>query len=345
MIIAVDAMGGDNAPKAIVEGSIIAAEKMPRIDIFLVGNEKQVRSHISRQPNNLTIIDAKLVLDGDNKIGKVRSETEASIVKAAFITREGLGFKSMIEGDAISMATPKADAMVAFGHTGIAVTATTLHIERLEGINRAGIAVRLPNNTILIDGGAVSDCSIDNMEQFAALGIAYAKSILRIKKPQLTLLSIGEESSKGDELTKYAYASISQLFPDNFIGNIEGRDLLLGEADVVVTNGFTGNVALKSLEAVYAYIEHAIRQNPLLWLPFFFALPLLAIFKKKLNCKEYGGAPLLGLKEIVIIGHGNSDARAVYNGIKAAVQMVKSDLRDTIQEELSALSINLDSEE
>jgi glycerol-3-phosphate acyltransferase PlsX len=236
------------------------------------------------------------------------------------------------------VASGEADATVSLGNTAAAMAIATLRMGRIKGIDRPAIATVWPGKTgptILLDAGAVADCTVDNLMQFAVMGSVYAEKVLSIPNPRVALLSIGEEKCKGNELTREAHEALAAGHL-NFVGNVEGRHLLSSVADVVVTDGFTGNVALKAAEGLIEHVMHIVqddlRRHPLNWIPVLMLTPLMKRIKNRLDYSEYGGAPLLGLNGIGIIGHGRSKARAVASAVRAAKEAVSGGVVKAIQE-------------
>lgn len=323
MIIAVDAMGGDYAPAEIVKGAA-QGSKLYGVDVILVGDEAKIRPCLTPElarSSSVTIQHAAEAIGMDEHAAAVRTKKDASVVVAALLVKEG-----------------KADAMVSAGNTAAAMAVATLRLGRISGIDRPAIASILPSasgGTVLLDAGAVVDCTVENLKQFAVMGSVYAERVLSIERPRVGLLSVGEEKSKGSEVIKAAHEALAAM-PVNFIGNVEGCDLFSGAADVVVTDGFAGNVALKAAEGLAEYINTLIkdelRAHPLAYVPLALLKPFLGRLKKKLDYSEYGGAPLLGLNGICIIGHGRSKARAVASAVRAAKEAAGGGVVAAIQE-------------
>jgi glycerol-3-phosphate acyltransferase PlsX len=329
MIIAVDAMGGDYAPGEIVKGAA-QGSKLYGVNVILVGDEAKIRPHLSPEfakSTSVSIRHAAEAIGMDEHAAAVRTKKDASVVVAASLVREG-----------------KADAMVSVGNTAAAMAVATLRLGRTSGIDRPAIATVMPSGsgaTILLDAGAVVDCSVDNLKQFAVMGGVYAEKVLSIGSPRIGLLSVGEEKSKGSDVIRAAHQALAAM-PINFIGNVEGRDLFSGKADVIVTDGFAGNVALKTAEGLAEYLEKLIkgelRARPLAYIPIALLKPFLSSIKKKLDYSAYGGAPLLGLNGVCIIGHGRSNARAVANAVNAAREAVSGGVVTAIQSRLEEIS-------
>lgn len=323
MIIAVDAMGGDYAPAEIVKGAALGS-KLHDVDVILVGDEAAIKHHLPAEfagSSKISIHHTDEVIRMDEHIDAIRTKRNASVVVAASLVREG-----------------RADAMVSVGNTAAAMAVATLKLGRIRGIDRPAIATVAPGKdgpTILLDAGAVADCTPENLLQFAIMGSIYAEKVFGISNPRVGLLSIGEEKSKGNELTRAAHELLASSSL-NFLGNVEGRDLFTSVVDVFVADGFTGNVVLKVAEGTAEYVSFIlkdyIRSNPLAWIPALLFMPFIKIAKKKrLDYSEHGGAPLLGLDGVCIIGHGRSNAYAVTNAVRAAKEAVQGDVVSTIR--------------
>ncbi len=326
MIIAVDAMGGDYAPAEIVKGAAIGSERCG-VDVVLVGDEDRIRRHLPSRylgSERVRIHPASEVIAMDDHVDAVRTKKDASVVVAATLVKEG-----------------KADAMVSLGNTAAAMAVATLKFGRISGIDRPAIAIIVPGvhgPSVFLDAGAVADCEPENLRQFAIMGSIYAQNALGIERPRVALLSIGEEKEKGSKLTRAAY-ELLEKDSLNFIGNIESRHLMSNEADVIVADGFAGNVALKTAEGLAEHVMNLfvedLRRHPLAWAPLLMLGPMFKRIKKKLDYSEYGGAPLLGLSGICIIGHGRSKARAAASAVRAAKEAVAGGLVAAIQESVT----------
>ncbi|HET6453718.1 MAG TPA: phosphate acyltransferase PlsX [Armatimonadota bacterium] len=316
MRIAVDAMGGDFAPVEIVKGAVEAAEK-DGIDIVLVGDRDQIKAELAKHPAAAVEImhASEIVQMDEHPANAIRRKPDSSIVVAAGMVVSG-----------------EADAIVSAGNTGAAMAVATLKLGRIPGIARPAIASFLPTNkgkAVLLDGGANVDCSVDNLLQFAVMGREYAERVLKLNNPRIGLLSIGEEPSKGNELTKAAHAQLAQS-DLHFVGNIDGKDVFRGAADVIICDGFAGNLVLKIAEAIAEFLQsnlkEEINKNPVYKLGVLILSPALKRAKNRLDYAEYGGAPLLGVNGVCIISHGRSDARAIRNAIKAAASAVENNV-------------------
>jgi glycerol-3-phosphate acyltransferase PlsX len=330
-LVAVDAMGGDRAPGEVVAGALLSAEA--GISVLLVGQEPVVAPLLDgidadARPGSVEFLHAgEVVAMDDDPAKSVRRKKDSSLVRCAEAVRDG-----------------RADAMVSAGNTGATMASALLRMGRIRGIARPAIVTPipgpLPTPTLLLDVGATVDCAPEWLVQFARMGAEYARLHHGIEQARVGLLSIGEEMGKGDEMRKRTYDLLSKL--PGFIGNVEGSDLTLGRADVVVTDGFTGNVALKTLEggmkflrdAVFAAMlstEEAIKASETL-------LPLLLPLAEDLDPDTHGGAMALGLQGVCIISHGSSSAKAIVNAVRVARDMVESNLVDKVQEAVAANS-------
>lgn len=324
MQIAIDAMGGDFAPRAVVDGTLQAVASLSGIErIILVGDE----AIISRQcrasgqiPSRIEIFHASESIGMDESPAyAVRHKKDSSINRAIDLVKSG-----------------RAQAMISAGNTGAVVVAATLKLRTLEGVERPAIATMMPTPSkpfVLIDAGANTDCAPKLLLQFAAMGHVYAKEILSQPNPVIGLMSVGTEASKGNEITKETFRLLSASTL-NFKGNIEGHDLFKGNIDVAVCDGFVGNVILKSSEsvghAVGTWIKREFRSNPLRILGSICLRGALNKMKRTMNPEMYGGAPLLGVKGICIICHGASSARAIFNAIRVARDSVHQQINDMI---------------
>src|SRR5919204_2946543 len=328
-VIAVDAMGSDRAPKPEVEGALQAARQYG-LGVILVGREPQVRAELEhhRQASRLPIqiVHASEVVTMEDKAAQaLRGKRDSSL---------RLGVRLAPDGRAAGLFTA--------GNTGaaMAIAKTTLGV--LPGVDRPALAAVFPTAkgtaAILVDVGANVDCKPHNLEQFAVMGEIYFRRIFGTQRPRVGLLSIGEEESKGNELTRQAYQLLKQL-PLNFIGNVEGRDLYNGNADVIVCDGFVGNVALKISEGVVELVREALKRSLRATITrqvgFLLSRQAFVEFKKHVDYAEYGGAPLLGLKGVCIVSHGSSNANAIKNAIRVASEVAEGQINDRIEQELT----------
>jgi glycerol-3-phosphate acyltransferase PlsX len=236
----------------------------------------------------------------------------------------------------------KIDAFISPGNTGSVMAAGLLRVGRIKGVSRPPIAIQFPavnGSTLVLDNGANTDCSPENLQQFALMGQLYAENVMKIENPKVALLNIGEEKSKGNNLSKETYKLLSNDHRiKNFIGNVEGRDIFSNQVDVVVTDGFVGNVVLKTTEGAASFfldlIKESFQTNLRSKIAALLIKPYLKKVLKKIDYRQYGGAPLLGVKGVVIISHGSSDGTAIYNAVKAAKNTVEKDIVSLIRSEL-----------
>jgi phosphate acyltransferase len=316
--VAVDALGGDRAPDEIVLGA--ADAESPEIQPVLVGPS-------GLETRGLALVEASESIDmDDHAVDAVRSKPDSSLVRAV---------RAVSAGDA--------DAVVSAGNTGAMLAASLLHIRRLPGVHRPGIAVVIPTKrgrSVLIDAGANADARPEHLVQFAHMGAVFAEEILEVPSPDVRLLSIGEEPEKGNQLTLEAH-ELLRSSGLRFSGNTEGRTLLHGEADVIVTDGFTGNVALKTLEGTVRSLLDALRgeleASARGRLGGFLIRPAARELRARLDPETYGGGYLLGLNGLVVIAHGSSSRVAVANAIRHAARGVEHRVVERLQERLSAL--------
>ena len=329
MKIIVDAMGGDNAPMAPVEASVRAVKELD-VEIVLVGKKEVVEKELSAYdyPNDkISIANADEVITNHEEPAKaVRSKKNASVVVAANMLKKGEG-----------------DAMLSMGNTGALLASGLLIVGRIKGILRPALATLLPSakgTKMLIDAGANTNCKPENLVQFGIMGSIYMKNVLGIESPTVGLMSNGEEEGKGDELTKETFPLLKKA-PINFIGNIEGRDVMEGTADVITCDGFVGNVILKTVEGmghvVSTKVKNIFMKNLFTKLGAIFVMGGLNEFKQSMDYREYGGAPLLGTKRPVIKGHGSSDGNAVFSAIRQAKKFVETNLIEEIVNNINCM--------
>ncbi|ECW8954468.1 phosphate acyltransferase PlsX [Campylobacter lari] len=326
--IAIDAMGGDFGEKPIIEG-VIQALKEREFKAILVGDPQKLKTLIPQELNSyIEYEEAFDVFAMEENSTDVLKRKDSTIYKAIELVRN-----------------QKAKAVVSAGHSGATMSLATLRLGRLANIVRPAIATLMPNihsRTLVLDVGANVDCKSEHLFQFAIMGEAYAKEILKITKPRVALLSNGEEECKGNELTKETHQLLKQL--PNFVGNAEGRDIFNGTIDVLVCDGFNGNILLKTGEGVASVITKLLKQEIqksfLAKLGYLLAKPAFNELKTHIDYEEYGGAPLLGIKECVIISHGKSGPKAIKNAIFQALNFTQSNINQTIEKELSNYEIN-----
>ena len=328
MKIALDAMGGDDAPAAIVEGAVEAARELG-VEIILVGDEKEIKKELSRHSTDrlpLSIVHASQRVEMDESPSSVvRKKRDSSIWVATELVKKS-----------------EAVAVISAGNTGASMATALFILGPIPGVERPAIATPLPTlkgTSIMIDVGANVDCKPLHLFQFAIMGHIYAKEILGIAQPKVGLLSIGEEDTKGNELTKEVFKML-KASALHFIGNVEGRDVYAGEADVIVCDGFIGNVALKISEglsdAMIQFLKREIMGSALGKLGYFLLKPSFGRFRKKVDYAEYGGAPLLGVDGISIICHGRSSGLAIKNAIRVAKESYNRGVNRHIKEQIKA---------
>jgi glycerol-3-phosphate acyltransferase PlsX len=317
MKIALDAMGGDFGPPNLVGGAVLALHEYRRIGkLFLVGDSKQIEAELKKQRCNdsrVEIVHASQVVDmSDRAVESVRRKKDSSVSRAVDLVKHG-----------------QADAIVSAGHTGAAVAASKIKLRTLPGIDRPGIAAILPTETnvfVLIDAGANIDARPEHLFQYAIMGSVYSRHVLGYPKPSVGLISLGEEDVKGNELTKEVFKMLraSSL---NFRGNIEGRHLFENPVEVVVTDGFVGNVILKTSEsiavAIFTWLKHELQKNAKRAVGAALSKEAFRTIHRKTNYEEYGGSPLLGVNGICIIAHGASTPLAIKNALRVAVESVE----------------------
>ena len=329
-------MGGDHAPEATLDGAREALVAWPSLQVILVGDEGRIRPLLGPHGFHAGLMDRAHVVHAPGVVGfhdepKVilKEKKNSSIRVAAQLVRDG-----------------HAEGMVSMGHTGAAMMASTLVIGKVEGVDRPGLASLMPNlggtPCVFIEVGANIDSRPEHIAGFAIMGAVYAEEVLGVPNPRVAILSVGEEDSKGTEVTLEAAAILRKHPHLNFQGNAEGRDIWNGRFDVIACDGFVGNVVLKSSEGIARLVKDGLKEalTANIWRMVGAALvkPALMEFFKKLDYKEYGGLPLLGIKGVSVIGHGSSDARAVKNGIGAAIRAAEGRLHERIQARMAEQS-------
>ena len=327
MKIAIDAMGGDFGPEPIVNGVVEALREKDFI-AYLVGDENKIKPLI---PENL--------------MDKVRFINSEDVIKMDESATESLKRKESTIYKSIELLRQKeVDAVVSAGHSGATMSLATLRLGRIKGIRRPSIAAFMPtikkSYAILLDAGANVDCDAHNLFQFALMGEVYAKVVLNKEDVKIGLLSNGEEESKGNALTKEAFSLLKESF-ENFVGNIEGNDIFKGEVEVIVTDGFIGNIVLKTSEGAAEIIGKLIKteiekSNFLVKIGALLLKPVFNTLKKSVDYAEYGGAPLLGINGCVIIAHGKSNSKAIKNAIFQAIKYIENDVTEKIKVSLKA---------
>lgn len=329
MRVALDVMGGDFAPQSPVEGAILAARAYPQIEVVLVGPQERIEAELAKHAGapRFPIVQASEVIEMDEHPAQaVKSKPDSSMV---------VGMKLLKE--------KKADAFVSAGNTGGMLAAAIFHVGRIRGIKRPALASMLPTThpTMLLDLGANADVKPDYLQQFALMGSIYAERVLGIATPRVGLLSNGEEEGKGNQTVQEAYELIKQL-PINFGGNAEGRDIWNGTFNVIVTDGFTGNIVLKSAEGMGRMIKELLKESfkadPVSMLSGALFMPFgYKRLKKRMDPDEIGAAPLLGINGVAMVGHGSSSPYAIQNAIRTASEVVQSRFVEAVEEGLAQL--------
>ncbi|MGE5174738.1 MAG: phosphate acyltransferase PlsX [Hyphomicrobiales bacterium] len=330
-IIGVDAMGGDLAPRVVIEGTLLAlADADATYDAALIGDEDQILEEAAKlgvKDRLPRVIHATEVVEmAEAAAQSVRRKRDSSISVAARLQKGG-----------------ETNAMVSAGNTGAVVAAALLEMGRIEQIQRPAIATVLPTpqgNVVILDVGATSDCKPSHLYQFAMMGSIYARLVLGVERPRVGLLNIGEEAEKGSELYYEAHQLLKRS-PIHFVGNVEGKDIILGSADVVVCDGFVGNVLLKFAESVIpslsTMIKDEISAHPLSMMAGLLLKPAFRRLKRRLDYAEVGGAPLLGIDGTCIIAHGRSNPKAIKNAIRVAARCAEARVPESIRHELHRL--------
>ena len=333
-------MGGDHAPGVNIGGAIDALRLYPKLrHLYLVGDEGQLKAECARQGLDLhdrrvSLVHAPEVISMSEPGAKtVRRKKLSSINVAMDLVRDG-----------------QADAFVSAGNTGAAVASATLKLRTLNGVDRAGIATAIPNEyglCSILDAGANPEAKPEHLVAYAVMGTAFAKHVLGVRNPKVGLMSNGEEDEKGTTFTKETFKLLKQTPGIHFIGNVEGHDLFETELDVVLTDGFTGNVMLKTVEstakAVSKWLKAEITASPLRMLGALIAKGAFTALKEKSSYETYGGSPLLGVNGVVIIAHGSSSALAVRNAIRVGIETVEHRVNPRIEEALAAVRVALES--
>jgi glycerol-3-phosphate acyltransferase PlsX len=323
--IAVDAAGGDHAPEAVLEGVTAALACDSSLRVLMVGPAEVVVPYASGHDRVEAIVATEIITMGEHPAGAVRAKRDSSIVVGCRMVKEG-----------------HADGFLSLGNSGATMAAATLVMGRLANVSRPAIATVLPSSgppVVLLDVGANADVKAEHLLQFAFMGAAYARTVLGVLDPRIALLNIGEEPTKGSVLALEAYALMAAQVP-GFIGNVEGRDIPGGSADVIVTDGFTGNVALKLMEGLSRVLlgqfKDAMLSSPVNKVAAAVLRPSLASLKDRLDPELYGAAPLLGVNGLALIGHGSSGPRAVASALRVGAQAVRGGLIARIEESLRA---------
>ena len=341
MKIALDAMGGDHAPQVVIEGAVMAAQAWPEMELILVGKQDVISSELKNYKTDglkLSIVHAPDVVEMHEHTMAVKEKKDASMNVAARLVRKG-----------------EADAFTTAGNTAAGLAAALFNIGRIKGIDRPALGTvypAAPNTCLILDMGANTDPQPENLLQFAIMGNVYARDVLHIDKPRLAIISNGEEEDKGSILTRETQKLLKAQPQLNYIGCVEGKDVPKGMADVVVTDGFVGNVVIKLTEGLVSFLTRQLKREftggllnkialvlmipgAILMLPGLLLLtPSARRLYKKVDWREYGGAPLLGINGVVVIGHGRSDAKAIKNMIRMAKESVEKDVVEKIRKGL-----------
>jgi len=328
MRIVIDAMGGDHAPEAVVKGAMLATKAHKDLTVVLVGDEAKIKPYLT-SAERIEIIHTTTVISGDDEpVKAVRRKKDASLVLMANEVKE-----------------QRADACISAGNTGALMSAGLFQVGRIKGIERPALSPTLPTidqkGFVLLDVGANVEAKPKHLLQYGIMGSIYAEKVRGIKKPRVGLLNVGTEDNKGTELTKEAFQLLKQA-PINFVGNVEARDLLSGVADVVVTDGFSGNIALKTVEGTAMNMFKMIKATFMSSLKTKLAAAVLKKdlkgLKDQLDYAEYGGAALFGLKAPVVKAHGSSNDRAIYSAIKQTMTMVEYHVSETIADTIQSMN-------
>jgi glycerol-3-phosphate acyltransferase PlsX len=331
MKIAIDAMGGDDGPGTIIDGALVAARHL-QIGLVLAGDRATIERELSRHPGaaalDLRIIDTpEFIGMGEPATTALRRKPRASVRVAA---------------DAVSAG--EADGMFSAGHTGASVMAALGAFGRLPGVDRPALATIIPTRrqpAVLLDSGATVECRPQHLVQFAVMGVAYARVALECQSPRVGLLSVGEEESKGNDLTRDAHQLLKSA-PINFVGNVEGQHVYAGDVDVIVCDGFTGNVTLKISEGLVDAVEDLLHDELSSTfgtrVGYLLSRQAFRRFRKRVDASEYGGAPLVGLNGLCVVGHGRSSAKAVRNGVAMTARFVSQGLITRLSRDLAAAS-------
>lgn len=338
MIVSVDAMGGDFAPEEVVKGALKAVEDYPDISVVLVGDKSRILSELekcsSKSHQRISVLHAEQVVEMDDHPSEiVRGKRKSSIHEGLKLVKEG-----------------KADAFFSAGNSGAVMAVAMVTLGLLEGVSRPAIGTILPCASergyfFMLDVGANVDCKPEHLLTFAIMGSAYARKVLKIDDPSVGLLNNGEEEGKGDILTKAVYPILKACDQVRFVGNVEGKALFKGEADVVVCDGFIGNIALKVSESVSNFLFKTLKSE--LTSSFRFKLGALMSrgafmnVRKRGDSSQYGGAPLLGVKGVCVIGHGSSDYVAIANGIRVAREAVINKMNEAVTDDVKNALTNI----
>lgn len=333
--VVLDVQGSDRGPAEVIAGGIKAAKAL-KVEVIFAGDKKLIKGEMSRRAKKrFPILHAPEIITMEDEPAKaVRRKKDSSLVKGIEYVRSG-----------------EADAFVSPANTGAVLAASLFKMGRIRGISRPGIGAVIPTtlgkNVLLLDVGANVDCTPENLKQFAIMGNVYAQEILGVSEPKIGLLNIGSEEIKGNDLVMNSYFLLRDL--ENFVGNVEGNEILETDVDVVVCDGFSGNILIKAYEggsmATVEFLKTEIKKDLLARLAAFMLYPALKKFKKRISAAQFGGAPLLGTKKIAIVAHGNSDAEAIKSAIRVAVESVEHDVIGKIERGLAEHAQHLTAKE
>ena len=330
MKIALDAMGGDNAPLETIKGAVAALEEVSELELVLVGKKEVIEAELSKYKYNkekIEIVDAREIIEmTDEPVVAVKSKKDSSMNRTLELVKDGT-----------------VSASVSAGNTGALITASQLKLKRIKGVLRPAIATMFPNkkgHMLMLDVGATADCKPEFLNQYAMMGSKYMEILLGRKNSKVGLLNIGTEEGKGNEVTREAYNLLKENKSINFVGNVESTEVMNGDIDVVVTDGFTGNMVLKTSEGIAKYIFECLKEEIgksfLAKIGIFFMMPVIKKLKKRLDSSEYGGALFLGLNGVSIKAHGNSDAVGIKNAIRVANEFAENKFVEKLKDMISS---------
>jgi glycerol-3-phosphate acyltransferase PlsX len=333
MRIAIDAMGGDHAPKSAVEGAVQAVKEYG-VEVCLVGQASEIHKYLNEEDkknNKISIVDAsEVVSNQESPVTAIKQKKDSSLVVGLKLVKEGA-----------------CHAFLSAGSTGAFLAGSLLKVGRIKGIDRPALSPLIPTtkgSCMIIDAGANADCKPKNLQQFAIMGSIYMEKVMGIKNPRVGLLNVGSEEGKGNELTKQGFELLKGLKNINFTGNIEAREVAEGACDVCVCDGFAGNVLLKTTEgvaeAIFDILKGIFMESAATKVAALLLKKGLKSFKKKFDYKEYGGAPFMGIDGIMIKAHGSSDAKAFKNGIRQAKLFYDNNCLNIIREEITKLGVD-----
>ena len=330
MKIAIDGMGGDNAPAAVIEGIIQALEEYKDIEMYITGPEKEINEELSKynyEKDKINVIDATEVIStNEHPVMAVRKKKDSSLVKAMNLVKDGT-----------------CDAVISGGSTGAFLAGCTFIVGRMKGVERPALAPIMPGRNgsfMIVDVGANVDCKPSYLVQFAKMGKVYYEKVFNVKNPTVGLINIGAEEEKGNELTKSTYQLLKEHNELNFIGNVEPRDISTGDTNILVSDGFVGNTALKMYEGTASTLlkvmkDEIMKSSIISKAGIILLKPVLKKIMKRFDYKEYGGAPFLGVDGICIKAHGSSDARAFKNAIRQTDIFYKNDVLNHMKNEFN----------